>query len=62
MLLLYSQGATVAEVRQAMHYSRRWVVEMMVSAKKKLNARNRTHAVALAIIQGHVKAEEVDPD
>ena len=55
MLTLFSQGLGTREVAQKIHWSQRYVKYMLTEVMIKLGARNRTHAVALAIVHGYVQ-------
>jgi len=52
VLKLMAEGASISEAAQALHLSEYTVRDYVTAAMKKLNAKNRTHAVAIALKMG----------
>lgn len=54
MLRLMAQGNSTREVARQMSYSERTIKNVLQDVCIRLDARNRTHAVALALRQGWI--------
>lgn len=55
LLALIAAGRTTTEIAQTVYQSERTVKEHLTAIFRKLGARNRAHAVALAIRHGHIR-------
>lgn len=59
IISLKAKGAAHKEIASVLEISPRTVEEHLNNVVKRLNARNATHAVSLAISQGHIAAETI---
>lgn len=56
-LILAARGLTAFEIGRRMAIAERTVKDHLYAAREKLGALNTTHAVAIALVLGHIKID-----